>query len=82
MVLSVGHVEFAWSSLEEAKFMASIIYEGILESYPGLKLLMAHGGGYFPHNMGRLDRSGFEQFGYGIGRSRPGHHGKTDIRRG
>jgi aminocarboxymuconate-semialdehyde decarboxylase len=44
-------------SLEEAKFMASVIYEGILESYPGLKLVLAHGGGYFPHNMGRLDRN-------------------------
>lgn len=44
-------------SLEEAKFMASVIYEGILESYPRLKLVMAHGGGYFPHNMGRLDRN-------------------------
>lgn len=44
-------------SLEEAKFMASAIYEGILESYPRLKLVVAHGGGYFPHNMGRLDRN-------------------------
>jgi aminocarboxymuconate-semialdehyde decarboxylase len=44
-------------SLEEAKFMASIIYEGILETYPRLKLVLAHGGGYFPHNMGRLDRN-------------------------
>jgi aminocarboxymuconate-semialdehyde decarboxylase len=44
-------------SLEEAKFMASVIYEGILESYPRLKLVVAHGGGYFPHNMGRLDRN-------------------------
>jgi aminocarboxymuconate-semialdehyde decarboxylase len=44
-------------SLEEAKFMASVIYEGILESYPRLKLVMAHGGGYFPHNVGRLDRN-------------------------
>lgn len=44
-------------SLEEAKFMASVIYEGILESYPRLKLVIAHGGGYFPHNMGRLDRN-------------------------
>jgi aminocarboxymuconate-semialdehyde decarboxylase len=42
---------------KKAKFMASIINEGILESYPGLKLVMAHGGGYFPHNMGRLDRN-------------------------
>ncbi|MGB6538610.1 MAG: amidohydrolase family protein [Xanthobacteraceae bacterium] len=44
-------------SLEEAKFMSSVIYEGILESYPKLKLVIAHGGGYFPHNMGRLDRN-------------------------
>jgi aminocarboxymuconate-semialdehyde decarboxylase len=44
-------------SLEEAKFMASVLYEGILETYPRLKLVVAHGGGYFPHNMGRLDRN-------------------------
>jgi aminocarboxymuconate-semialdehyde decarboxylase len=44
-------------SLEEAKFMASVIYEGILDTYPRLKLVLAHGGGYFPHNMGRLDRN-------------------------
>ena len=44
-------------SLEEAKFMASVIYEGVLERYPKLKLVIAHGGGYFPHNMGRLDRN-------------------------
>jgi aminocarboxymuconate-semialdehyde decarboxylase len=44
-------------SLEEAKFMASVIYEGVLETYPTLKLVLAHGGGYFPHNMGRLDRN-------------------------
>jgi aminocarboxymuconate-semialdehyde decarboxylase len=44
-------------SLEEAKFMASVIYEGVLETCPKLKLVIAHGGGYFPHNMGRLDRN-------------------------
>ncbi len=44
-------------SLEEAKFLASVIYEGVLENYPRLKLVIAHGGGYFPHNMGRLDRN-------------------------
>ena len=37
--------------------MASILYEGVLETYPKLKLVIAHGGGYFPHNMGRLDRN-------------------------
>jgi len=44
-------------SLEKAKFMASVIYEGVLEAHPKLKLVIAHGGGYFPHNMGRLDRN-------------------------
>jgi len=44
-------------SLEEAKFMVSMIYEGVLESFPKLKVVVSHGGGYFPHNMGRLDRN-------------------------
>ncbi|MGP0090021.1 MAG: amidohydrolase family protein [Xanthobacteraceae bacterium] len=44
-------------SIEEAKVMASLIYEGVVESFPRLKLVMAHGGGYFPHNMGRMDRN-------------------------
>ena len=44
-------------SLEEAKFMVSIIYEGVLETFPKLKMVISHGGGYFPHNMGRLDRN-------------------------
>jgi aminocarboxymuconate-semialdehyde decarboxylase len=44
-------------SIEEVKVMASIIYEGIVEKFPNLKIVMAHGGGYFPHNMGRMDRN-------------------------
>ncbi len=44
-------------SLEEAKFMVSVIYEGVLENFPRLKIVVSHGGGYFPHNMGRLDRN-------------------------
>ena len=26
-------------------------------SFDGLKIVVSHGGGYFPHNMGRLDRN-------------------------
>ena len=37
--------------------MASLIYDGVMERFPGLKIIMAHGGGYFPHYMGRLDRN-------------------------
>jgi aminocarboxymuconate-semialdehyde decarboxylase len=50
-----------WNSvgqpIEEAKVMSSLIYEGVLESFPDLKIVMAHGGGYMPHYHGRLDRN-------------------------
>lgn len=44
-------------SIEEAKVMASIIYEGVVERFPNLKIVISHGGGYAPHNMGRMDRN-------------------------
>jgi aminocarboxymuconate-semialdehyde decarboxylase len=47
----------AGQSIEEAKVMASLIYEGVMARYPDLKVIVAHGGGYFPHYMGRLDRN-------------------------
>ena len=47
----------AGQSIEEAKVMASLIYEGVMTKFPGLKVVIAHGGGYFPHYMGRLDRN-------------------------
>jgi aminocarboxymuconate-semialdehyde decarboxylase len=37
--------------------MASIIYEGLLDAVPGLKIVIAHGGGYFPYCVGRVDRN-------------------------
>jgi aminocarboxymuconate-semialdehyde decarboxylase len=47
----------AGQSIEETKCMASLIYEGVMQRYPGLKVVMAHGGGYFPHYLGRMDRN-------------------------
>ncbi len=44
-------------SIEETKVMASLIYGGVMERHPDLKVVMAHGGGYFPHYLGRLDRN-------------------------
>lgn len=50
-----------WNSvgqpIEEAKFLASLIYGGLLEDLPGLRIVVAHGGGYLPHYFGRLDRN-------------------------
>ena len=47
----------AGQSIEETKVMASLIYEGVMHRYPELKVVIAHGGGYFPHYLGRMDRN-------------------------
>lgn len=44
-------------SIEEVRVMSSLIYEGVLERHRGVRIVMAHGGGYMPHYMGRLDRN-------------------------
>ena len=36
--------------------VARLIFDGILERYPQLKLLLAHAGGFLPYTWGRLDR--------------------------
>jgi aminocarboxymuconate-semialdehyde decarboxylase len=52
---------FLWNSigqpLEEALAMASIIYEGILDDFPKLQIIIAHGGGYLPYYSGRTDKA-------------------------
>ncbi len=50
-----------WNSvgqpIEEAKVLSSIIYEGVLERWPQLPIVVAHGGGFLPHYYGRHDRN-------------------------
>jgi aminocarboxymuconate-semialdehyde decarboxylase len=54
-----------WNSigqpLEEAMAMASLMYEGILDDFPNLKICVAHGGGFSPYYAGRLDRNYFDK---------------------
>ena len=35
---------------------AKLIFSGIMAELPGLKILLAHGGGFLPYQIGRLDR--------------------------
>jgi aminocarboxymuconate-semialdehyde decarboxylase len=39
-----------------------ILLSGIIDKYPDVKILFAHGGGFLPYQIGRLDK-GFEQWG-------------------
>jgi aminocarboxymuconate-semialdehyde decarboxylase len=43
--------------LEEALAMASLIYEGVMDAYPKLKVCVCHGGGYLLYYTGRTDNA-------------------------
>jgi aminocarboxymuconate-semialdehyde decarboxylase len=54
-----------WNSIgqnfEEAMAIASIMYEGILDTFPDLKICISHGGGYMPLALGRIARNYLEK---------------------
>lgn len=56
---------FLWNSIgqnfEEAMAIASLMYEGVLETFPRLKICISHGGGYMPFYMGRITRNYVEK---------------------
>ncbi|MDO0932265.1 amidohydrolase family protein [Streptomyces sp. DG2A-72] len=61
-VTDPGYLDCAlWNSVgqtvEEARALASIIFEGLLDHLPTLKIVISHGGGYLPCYCGRLDRN-------------------------
>ena len=43
--------------LEEAVVLSRLIFSGVLERYPNLKIAVAHGGGYLPYYPGRMDHA-------------------------
>jgi predicted TIM-barrel fold metal-dependent hydrolase len=54
-----------WNSVgqcfEESMAISSLMYEGVLERFPRLRICISHGGGYMPQNMGRIDRNWLEK---------------------
>ncbi len=48
-------------SFEEAMAVASLFYEGVLDAYPKLKIVVSHGGGYMPFYLGRIARNYIEK---------------------
>jgi aminocarboxymuconate-semialdehyde decarboxylase len=46
--------------LETTLFLSHLIMEGTLDKFPGLKLMAAHGGGYLPSYVDRLDHGCLE----------------------
>ncbi|MGL1728883.1 amidohydrolase family protein, partial [Vibrio parahaemolyticus] len=42
---------------ENAVALSHLIFAGVLDRHPGLRLIAAHGGGYLPTAIGRSDRA-------------------------
>ncbi len=64
-----------WNSVgqafEEAMAISSLIYDGVLERHPRLKICISHGGGYMPYYMGRIDRNYVEKANTRVNMSKP-----------
>jgi aminocarboxymuconate-semialdehyde decarboxylase len=56
---------FLWNSVgqnfEESMAIALLMYEGVLETFPNVKICISHGGGYMPYYMGRIARNYVEK---------------------
>jgi len=64
-----------WNSVgqafEEAMAISSLMYDGVLEQFPRLKICISHGGGYMPYYMGRIDRNYVEKANTRVNMSKP-----------
>src|SRR5262249_37764205 len=64
-----------WNSVgqafEEAMAIASLMYDGVLEQFPKLRICISHGGGYMPYYMGRIDRNYVEKSNTRVNMSKP-----------
>lgn len=58
---TIGH------PLEETICAGRLIFDGVMERHPGLKIVFAHGGGYLPMYAGRFDHA---------------YHAREDVRQG
>jgi aminocarboxymuconate-semialdehyde decarboxylase len=64
-----------WNSVgqafEEAMAISSLMYDGVLEQFPKLRICISHGGGYMPFYMGRIDRNYLEKANTRVNMSKP-----------
>ncbi|MFD6532144.1 amidohydrolase family protein [Streptomyces sp. NPDC060184] len=56
---------------ENAVALSHLIFSGVLDRHPGLKLLAAHGGGYLPTHIGRSDHAWSARSDAGAGCAHP-----------
>jgi aminocarboxymuconate-semialdehyde decarboxylase len=57
--------------VENAVALSHLIFSGVLDRHPGLKLIAAHGGGYLPTHIGRSDHAWSARSDAGAGCAHP-----------
>ncbi len=60
--------------LESALAVGYLIHDGVLKDHPGLKICVAHGGGYLPGYIGRMDHAFAARSDCGCGLDNPPSH--------
>src|SRR5258705_1454359 len=64
-----------WNSVgqafEEAMAISSLMYDGVLATFPRLRISVSHGGGYMPFYMGRIDRNYLEKANTRVNMKKP-----------
>ena len=62
--------------LETTTALAHLVYEGTLDRFPGLKIAVAHGGGYFASYIGRFNHghNGGDRGGKGLEKKKPSEY--------
>jgi aminocarboxymuconate-semialdehyde decarboxylase len=48
-------VQIAQYTFDTTLCVGSLIFSGVLDRFPGLRLILSHGGGAFPYLLGRFD---------------------------
>lgn len=51
-----GMLQIVQFTYDTTVTVGSLIFNGVLDRFPTLKLILSHGGGYFPYQAGRFDR--------------------------
>ncbi len=51
-----GMLQIVQFTYDTTVTVGSLIFSGVLDRFPTLNLILSHGGGYFPYQVGRFDR--------------------------
>jgi aminocarboxymuconate-semialdehyde decarboxylase len=73
------HGNIVGNPLETTVFLSRLIFDGLLDRFPGLKVCAAHAGGYLPSYLGRTEVACVRAGANCVNRRRPGEYLRDQI---